>query len=283
MNLDIINILDNEYFGTLPSSQENENNIIISDESNFIDFSNIVPDFPVLPKNIIIADKIESIENIKLNKKKIFFKVKKNVPDTNRKPGRKTKSASEKSKEISDLIGVHGNKDFDNLERKIQVHYIRFIINFSNDALKAENISKCYKFKQIDTSIKETINYIHVKKLRQSSIGDIIQKDISNKYKRYDKSENRKSFGKVVASSKWLRELFMMNYLELFNYYYNQEKPLKKLVFKNKEINLSPETESFFDLLEKYDDIRNELINTVDRIYYNDNSQGISWSNTDHL
>ena len=88
------------------------------------------------------------------------------------------------------------------MERKIQVHYIRFIINFSNDALKAENISKCYKFKQIDTSIKETINYIHVKKLRQSSIGDIIQKDISNKYKRYDKSENRKIFKKVVASSK---------------------------------------------------------------------------------
>jgi hypothetical protein len=40
MNLDIINILDNEYFGTLPSSQENENNMIISDEPNFINFSN---------------------------------------------------------------------------------------------------------------------------------------------------------------------------------------------------------------------------------------------------
>ena len=283
MNLDIINILDNEYFGTLPSSQENENNMIISDEPNFINFSNIIPDFPVLPKNIIITDIIEPIENIKLNKKKILFKVKKNVPVTNRKLGRKTKSKTEKPKEISDLIGVHGNKDFDNLERKIQVHYIRFIINFSNDALKAENISKCYKFKQIDTSIKETINYIHVKKLRESSIGDILQKDISKKYKRYDKSENRKSFEKVVASSKWLRELFMMNYLELFNYYYNQEEPLKKLVFKNKEINLSPETETFFDLLEKYDDIRNELIDTVNRIYYNDNSQEISWSNSSHL
>ena len=283
MNLDIINILDNEYFETLPSSQENENSMIISDEPNFINFSNIIPDFPVLPKNIIITDKIEPTENIKHNIKKIFFKMKKNVPVTNRKPGRKTKSASEKPKEISDLIGVHGNKDFDNLERKIQVHYIRFIINFSNDALKAENISKCYKFKQIDTSIKETINYIHVKKLRQSSIGDIIQKDISNKYKRYDKSENRKIFKKVVTSSKWLRELFMMNYLELFNYYYNQEKPLRKLVFKNKEIYLSIKTKSFFDLLEKYDDIRNELIDTVNRIYYNDNSQEISWSNTDHL
>ena len=74
MNLDIINILDNEYFGTLPSSQENENSMIISDEPNFINFSNIIPDFPVLPKNIIITDKIEPIEN---NKKKIFFKVKK--------------------------------------------------------------------------------------------------------------------------------------------------------------------------------------------------------------
>ena len=278
-----MNILDNEYFGTLPSSQENENNMIISDEPNFINFSNIIPDFPVLPKNIIITDIIEPIENIKLNKKKILFKVKKNVPVTNRKLGRKTKSKTEKPKEISDLIGVHGNKDFDNLERKIQVHYIRFIINFSNDALKAENISKCYKFKQIDTSIKETINYIHVKKLRESSIGDILQKDISKKYKRYNKSENRKSFEKVVASSKWLRELFMMNYLELFNYYYNQEEPLKKLVFKNKEINLSPETETFFDLLEKYDDIRNELIDTVNIIYYNDNSQEISWSNSSHL
>ena len=276
MNLDIMNILDNEYFGTLPSSQENENNMIISDEPNFINFSNIIPEFPVLPKNIIITDIIEPIENIKLNKKKIFFKVKKNVPVTNRKLGRKTKSASEKAKEISDLIGVHGNKDFDNLERKIQVHYIRFIINFSNDALKAEKagiISNCHKFKQIDTNIKETINYKHVKQLRESTIGDILQKDISKKYKRYDKSENRKSFGKVVASSEWLRELFMMNYLELFNYYYNQEKPLKKLVFKNKEINLSTETETFFNLLEKYDDIRNELIDTVNRIYYNDNSQ----------
>ena len=74
MNLDIINILDNEYFRTLPSCQENENSMIISDEPNFIDFSNIIPDFPVLPKNIIITDKIEPIEN---NKKKIFFKVKK--------------------------------------------------------------------------------------------------------------------------------------------------------------------------------------------------------------
>jgi len=89
------------------------------------------------------------------------------------------------------------------------------IINFSNDALKAENNSNRYTFKQIDTRIKETINYKQICKLRESSIGDILQNDLSDKYKAYDKSENRKLFRKVVSSSEWLGELFKMNYLEL--------------------------------------------------------------------
>ena len=31
---------------------------------------------------------------------------------------------------------THGKCDFDNLERKIQVHFLNFLINFCNDALK---------------------------------------------------------------------------------------------------------------------------------------------------
>ena len=30
---------------------------------------------------------------------------------------------------------VHGSKDFDNLQRKIKVHFLSFLINFCNDAL----------------------------------------------------------------------------------------------------------------------------------------------------
>ena len=46
--------------------------------------------------------------------------------------------------------------DFDNVQRKIQVHYLSFVIDFSNDALKAEFGQKTvYNFKQIDYQIKK--------------------------------------------------------------------------------------------------------------------------------
>ena len=147
------------------------------------------------------------------------------------------------------------------------------IINFSNDALKAENNSNRYTFKQIDTRIKTTINYKQICKLRESSIGDILQNDLSDKYKAYDKSENRKLFRKVVSSSEWLGELFKMNYLELFKYYYNKKEPLTKKMFKGKEIILSSKTKSFYYLLEKNKDLRTNLINTVNSIYFNGNEK----------
>ena len=49
----------------------------------------------------------------------------------------------------------------------------------------------------------------------------------------------------------WLDKLFEMNYLELFKYYYNNGKPLNKIVFENKGIILSSKTKSFYYLLEK--------------------------------
>ena len=59
-----------------------------------------------------------------------------------------------------------------------------------------------------------------------------------------------------------------MNYLKLFNYYYNKGKPLDKIVFENKEVILSNETKSFYYLLEKYKSLRQNLINTVESVYF---------------
>ena len=41
---------------------------------------------------------------------------------------------------------------------------------------------------------------------------------------------------KIESSSPVLSELFEMNYLELFRYYYNDKKPLKEIVYKNIDI-----------------------------------------------
>ena len=42
-----------------------------------------------------------------------------------------------------------------------------------------------------------------------------------------------------------------MEYLELFDYYYNGNRPAKKIVIDDQVINLSKSTETFFDLIQK--------------------------------
>jgi len=86
--------------------------------------------------------------------------------------------------------GVHGNDTFDNLERKIQVHFLIFVINFCNNALKTEYRHFRYTFKQINYKAKTTINQGFTSFLKQSSIKDLLNLEISTKYKRDNKFEN---------------------------------------------------------------------------------------------
>ena len=93
--------------------------------------------------------------------------------------------------------------------------------------------------------------------------------DISTKYKKYENSHNKDLLEKIENSSSNLSELFEMNYLELFSYYYNERKPLKEIVYKNKVINLSKNVKckSFSYLLEKNKNLRKNLIDTAEREY----------------
>ena len=223
-------------------------------------------------ENYLIQEKSDKKDNNNQIRHTPFI-VEKTEKEKIGKRGRKKKENN--LAKIKYICGIHGNKEFDNLERKIQVDYIKFIVNFSNDAIKTENKYCRHFFKQIDTNITETINYNHSSKLRESSIGYILNQEISKKYKKYGKSENKETFKKVVSSSKWLEELFKMNYLELFKYYHNQEQKLEKVLVKNKEIILSDKTRSFYYLLEKNKDIRKNLINAANTIYFNDNSDAL--------
>ena len=162
----------------------------------------------------------------------------------------------------------HGNKDFDNLHRKIQVHFLTFLIYFCNDSLRKEFGNTLLSFKQINKKSKITINYDYTKSLKNSSIKDILNLEISTKYSTLDKSENKKLFSKIKV--KWLNRLFQMNYLDLFKLYYNEEKPLDKIFYENHEIILSPKTKSFYFLLEKYKSIKQNIIDVAKIVYLND-------------
>ena len=90
--------------------------------------------------------------------------------------------------------------------------------------------------------------------------------DISTKCKAHIKSHNRDLLEKIESSSPFLSELFEMNYLELFRYYYNDKKPLKEIAYKNIDINLSgnEKCKSFSYLLDKYKNLRKYLIDTTE-------------------
>ena len=162
---------------------------------------------------------------------------------------------------------THRKSDFDNILAKIQVHFINFIINLSNDALKiikGKNFRKT--FKNINYDFKKKINIDFFKKLQSYSIKDILITDISSKYKTLPKNFNKILINEVCNSSKWLEEFFNMNYISLFNYYYNNEKTIN-----GKEITFSSKTKSFKDLLDnkKNEDIKYLLIEAVKSAYFN--------------
>ena len=177
-----------------------------------------------------------------------------------------------------DKEGYHGCGSFDNVQRKIQVHYHNFIIALCNDALKTEYKKPRYSFKKINYKDNTTVNFGYVSKLKNSLIKDLLNLKISDKCKNYGKDYNQKLLEKIESA--WLNKLFSMNYLEMFKYYYNNEKPLKKIVFEGKEIVLSSKTKSFSFLLDKYQNLTEKILDTTKIVYFSDDNYGSHFSTT---
>ena len=197
------------------------------------------------------------------NKKVALFTTRKNrlfKIEKNKKRGRK----SMKKKKF------HLKSDFDNVLTKIQIHFLNFLINISNDVLKATLTKNNLHFKHINYNFKKKITYEHIKYLKTVPIKVLLEKDISSKYRKYSKDFNSKILQQVIPSSKWLEEFFNMKYLSLFRIYYNNCKPLKQINFNGKNINLSLNTKSFFNLLKKnrIKLMRTKIISTAQDAYF---------------
>ena len=165
----------------------------------------------------------------------------------------------------------HSRKAFDNLQRKIQVHFFTFIIRLSNDAIKAVLGSKTpHNFKQIDYQLKILINHEEVNNLHKLAIKDLMEKEISPKNKKSSANTNKDTLNKVCQISKSLKDFFDIKYLDFFNdFYFNEEKETDKITFKGKEIPFSNKTKNFYHLLKKYEKDKSLLIDAAKSIYFN--------------
>ena len=165
----------------------------------------------------------------------------------------------------------HTSHSLDNMLTKIQVHFFNFIIDIANDALFTEfQEIKINNFKGLNHKIKSKFNQLLFEKYKKYRIKDILELEISPKFKLSQIDHNKQLLNKVCTLSNWLDKFFDINYLKLFNYYYNNKKPLNAIFFEGKEIKLSKKTKSFYYLLEKNKNIKNELIKIAESYYFNE-------------
>ena len=144
---------------------------------------------------------------------------------------------------------THDKFSNDNLLRKIQIHYISFLISIINLILRDLNYEE--QFLKLNYNIKKNINKKFFESLKNKKLSEIICNKISKKYKKYDSNINIKIYNKI-KNNEILKNFFNENYLSFFkNIYYESKRiiNLKKYGLE-KEIFLSEEIKMFKDLLQ---------------------------------
>lgn len=173
-------------------------------------------------------------------------------------------------KKEGENIKVHNKHSFDNILAKIQVHFLSFLINLGNDALKAEfGENTSYNFKNLPHKLKKNVNFNTFYYMSNCMIKDLLKNEISGKYKKYDKNINEKTINEVCQQSQWLDDFFKLKNIEIFKDYYNKEEPLKKIEYKTKTIILSEKTKSIIELYRKNYTQKKEIKEIINSIYLN--------------
>lgn len=189
---------------------------------------------------------------------------------------RKRRGQKRKNPNQENIKRIHSKNDFDNLISGVQVHFMNFIINLSNDIISSVITSESkknedLKFKDISYEIKKNITFDNLEKIKTSSIKEILQNPVSKKFKVSNfEYYNKEIYDKVINKGKWLSQFFDMNYMDLFkDYYFNKSEQLRQIIIKGKEINLTNKTKSFFELYRKSNDERKKLlIQYINRAYF---------------
>ena len=196
-------------------------------------------------------NKVNSIPNITSKKFEIIKADKLGDNDLNddviKKCKRKKKRGRKPQKESK---RQHNAFDQDNIIRKIQVHFLTFIICFINDLVQVVlPNSKDLCFKNINYEFKKTVNHAYIENLKSKKIGDILILRASPKNRKFVSNINEIIFNKICSINPFLKEFFELSYLDMFNNYYIKEE--REMDVEGYHVKLSQRTKIFNDLIEK--------------------------------
>jgi hypothetical protein len=168
---------------------------------------------------------------------------------TNKKRGRKIEKENSKYKR------EHKRDSPDNILRKIQVHFLNFIVYFLNIILINFNFKQ--KLVNLDYNFKKGIKKESINALKSKSIGELISGEISKKYKSKDKNFNQKIY-KEIKDDKIISKILSLNCVDFFkNIYFQNNKIIDLREYgSDRKIKLTNELKMFKGLLNKNKDIK---------------------------
>lgn len=144
---------------------------------------------------------------------------------------------------------IHDKYCADNILRKVQIHYMTFIIKFVNAVL--QNLNYKQRFLNIKYEFKSNIKKEYIESLKKKNISEIICNQISNKYRKKIKFISNKKIYEEIKDDKILQKIFDENFLDFFKKIYF--KPKEEVSFEEygltKDILLSTNVKTFEDLL----------------------------------
>ena len=212
------------YFPISPDFKEeqgyNSNNLIISKDFN----QNIInskinsidldeeknEDLYFIKRQIFLEKKIEPLPSTSTDSQSKYNNSELNLLENKRNNGTKTKRKN-----------THTKFEKDNVMKKLNIHFISFIVKFVNFNIKKLISNKHPLFCNLSYNFKQKINNSNFNELKSMTIGEVLKNEGSNKNKRnvvFLKDHNERVFNSVYKTI--LKDLLDINYIEFFRYVY---------------------------------------------------------------
>lgn len=167
--------------------------------------------------------------------------------DTILKKGKRGRKANNKERP------EHDKSARDNIRRKIQINYLKFLIKFINqiidELLIKDEKSKYYHFYPLKHEFTKNISKKSFNQIKNTSIGDIFKKNVSPKFKNSEQF-NINVYNNIINKNDKFKNILDKKYLHFFDIYYKNIKQIDLSDYGiNKIINLSSDIKLYEDLL----------------------------------
>ena len=182
----------------------------------------------------IINSKINSIDLDEEKNEDLYFIKRQIFADKKIEPLPSTDSQSKINNSELNLLEKKGNNgarskrknthtkfEKDNVMKKLNIHFISFIVKFVNFNIKKLISNKHPLFSNLSYNFKQKINNNNFNELKNKTIGEVLKNEGSNKNKRnvvFLKDHNERVFNSVYKTI--LKDLLDINYIEFFRYVY---------------------------------------------------------------